>query len=372
MTASSQQDGRAWPRIALDGILAVAIAASAFGAMASSVPDRDALLDAAALAATRGSLAVFTAELALRLWAAAQKHRGGAYVASFAGAIDLAVVLPGWAALFSDGLATAAGIAGILALLKLWRFLPALAILGAVLRREGKALAAALAAMLVLLALVSTCMFHLEREAQPETFRSIPHALWWGIVTMATVGYGDMAPVTLAGRVFGGLTMTLGIAMFAVPAGIIATGFADELRKREVMVTWRSVARVPLFSRLDANRVSEIAGMLKPGIVPAHSVIVRRGDTADAMFFVMEGEVEVELQPHPVRLGPGEFFGEMALVSGLRRNATVSSITECRLLRLHAADFRRLAESDPGILDEIRRVAAARAGREGEQPAPGR
>jgi CRP-like cAMP-binding protein len=62
----------------------------------------------------------------------------------------------------------------------------------------------------------------------------------------------------------------------------------------------------------------------------------------------------------------------MALVSGLRRNATVSSITECRLLRLHAADFRRLAESDPGILDEIRRVAAARAGREGEQPAPGR
>jgi voltage-gated potassium channel len=372
MTTSATSEARAWLPIAADCILAMAIAASAFGAMASSVPDRDALLDSVALAAVRGSLAVFTAEFALRAWAALQKGHGAAYVVSFAGAIDLAVVLPGWVALFSDALATAAGIAGILALLKLWRFLPALAILGAVLRREGKALAAALAAMLVLLALVSTFMFHLERAAQPEVFRSIPHALWWGIVTMATVGYGDMAPVTLAGRVFGGLTMTLGIAMFAVPAGIIATGFADELRKREVMVTWRSVARVPLFSRLDANRVSEIAGMLKPGIVPAHSVIVRRGDTADAMFFVMEGEVEVELQPHPVRLGPGEFFGEMALVSGLRRNATVSSVTECRLLRLHVADFRRLAEENPEILDEIRKVAAGRAGREGEKATPGR
>ena len=90
------------------------------------------------------------------------------------------------------------------------------------------------------------------------------------------------------------------------------------------------------------------------------------------MICVMEGEVEVELQPHPVRLGPGEFFGEMALVSGLRRNATVSSVTECRLLRLHVADFRRLAEANPEILDEIRKVAAGRAGRDGEQATPGR
>jgi hypothetical protein len=161
MTTSATSEARAWLPIAADCILAMAIAASAFGAMASSVPDRDALLDSMALAAIRVSLAVFTAEFALRAWAALQKGHGAAYVVSFAGAIDLAVVLPGWVALFSDALATAAGIAGILALLKLWRFLPALAILGAVLRREGKALAAALAAMLVLLALVSTCMFHL-------------------------------------------------------------------------------------------------------------------------------------------------------------------------------------------------------------------
>lgn len=344
----------------VDCVLAAAIAASAFGAMASSVPDRDAILDTVALATIHGSLAVLTAEFALRLWFAAQKHQGGTYLLSFAGAIDFAVVLPGWASFFSDSFAAAAGIAGVLALLKLWRFLPALTILGAVLRRESRALAAALAAMLVLLALVSTLMFHLEREAQPAIFHSIPHALWWGIVTMATVGYGDMAPVTLAGRVFGGVTMTLGIAMFAVPAGIIATGFAEELRKRDIMTTWHSVARVPLFSRLDANRISEIAGMLKPGIVPAHSVLVRQGDSADAMFFIMEGQVEVDVQPKPVRLGPGEFFGEMALITGLRRNATVYSVTECRLLRLHVEDFQRLAEANPEILADIRQIALDR------------
>lgn len=372
MAGSSAPGRRAWPRVATDVLLAAAIAASAFGAMAASVPDRDAMLALAAMAAARGSLAAFTAEFALRLWAGVQAGRGRAYVLSFAGAIDLVAVLPGWAALFSDGAGVAAEVAGILALLKLWRFLPALSILGAVLHREGRALAAALAAMLVLLVLVSTFMFHLEREAQPEVFRSIPHALWWGIVTMATVGYGDMAPVTLAGRAFGGLTMTLGIAMFAVPAGIIATGFADELRKREAIVTWRVVAGMPLFSRLGASRVSEIAAMLQAEIVPPHSVIVRRGDNADAMFFVMEGEVEVDVQPVPVRLRPGDFFGEMALVTGMRRSATVSSVSECRLLRLPVAEFNRLAQANPEILDEVRKVAAARAGGDGAAPAPAR
>ncbi len=68
--------------------------------------------------------------------------------------------------------------------------------------------------------------------------------MWWGIVTMATVGYGDMAPQTGLGKLFGGFTMLLGIAMFAVPAGILATGFAEELRKRDFVITWHSVAKV--------------------------------------------------------------------------------------------------------------------------------
>lgn len=352
---------RVWPARANDVAVVAAIFAAALGAMIGSLPDIDPVPAAVAAIAGQTSLAVFTIEFALRLRIASRAGDRRAYAASPAGVIDLAVVVAGAAALAGGSVGAAGEVAGILALLKLWRFLPALSILGAVLVHEGRTLAAALAAMFVLLVLVSTVMFHLERGAQPEIFRSIPHTLWWGIVTMATVGYGDMAPVTLAGRIFGGLTMTLGIAMFAVPAGIIATGFADELRKREAAVTWQAVSRVPLFARLDAGYVSEIADLLRASVVPARNVVVRAGDEADAMFFIMDGEVEVDLAPRPIRLRAGDFFGEMALVTGQRRAATVTTVTECRLLRLGATEFRRVAEANPQILEEVSKVASTRA-----------
>src|SRR6185295_902088 len=130
----------------------------------------------------------------------------------------------------------------------------------------------------------------------------------WGIVTIASVGYGDMTPVTPLGRIFGGMVILLGIAVFAVPAGILATGFAAELRRRDFVVTWQTVAKVPLFATLGASAIAEIAQLLEPRLVAAQSVLVRRGETAHAMYFVMEGEVEVDLQPHAVRLGKGQFF----------------------------------------------------------------
>ena len=91
-------------------------------------------------------------------------------------------------------------------------------------RNEGRPLFAALMVMLILLVLNSGIMFALERQAQPNVFASVPHAMWWAIVTMATVGYGDIYPVTPLGKIFAGVVMVLGIAMFAVPAGILATG----------------------------------------------------------------------------------------------------------------------------------------------------
>ncbi len=160
--------------------------------------------------------------------------------------------------------------------------------MAAVLRHERRTLLAALLVMLVVLGLASAVMFALEREAQPDVFASIPHALWGAIVTMATVGYGDMAPVTPAGRVFGGVVMILGIAMFAVPAGILATGFAQELRRRDRVVTWHTVARVPLFAALDAASIAEIARLLRRQLVPARYAIVRRGEPAEAMWDVAD------------------------------------------------------------------------------------
>ncbi len=184
--------------------------------------------------------------------------------------------------------------------------------------------------------------------------------MWWAIVTMATVGYGDVTPVTPMGKLFGGVVMIVGIAMFAVPAGILATGFAAEIRKRDFVVTWHTVAKMPLFAGLEATRIAEITNLLKRQIVPAHYVIVSRGEPADAMFFIMEGEVEVDVQPHPVRLGKGQYFGEIALLRDTVRTATVTAVKECQLLALDAADFRRLLEGHPELKASITAVAEKR------------
>jgi voltage-gated potassium channel len=74
-------------------------------------------------------------------------------------------------------------------------------------------------------------MYFAEREAQPDRFSSIPAAMWWGMVTLTTVGYGDIFPVTSLGKVLGGVIALLGIGLFALPAGILASGFSEELQR---------------------------------------------------------------------------------------------------------------------------------------------
>jgi CRP-like cAMP-binding protein len=98
---------------------------------------------------------------------------------------------------------------------------------------------------------------------------------------------------------------------------------------------------------------------LKPQIVPERQAIVRRGEPADAMFFVMDGEVEVEIDP-PVRLGKGQFFGEIGLLLDTTRNATVTALHECRLLVLDRADFDRLMHQHPDLKARIEKIAAER------------
>ena len=249
---------------------------------------------------------------------------------------------------------------GLLPLLKLARYAPGLGLLAAVFKNEGRALFAALTVMTVVLVLASGVIYVLEHQAQPQLFASIPHSLWWGVVTMATIGYGDMVPVTPAGRVFGSMVIMLGIAVFAVPAGIFANGFATELRKRDFLVTWQAVARVPLFAGLDAGRIAAIARLLRPQLVPKLAEIVRRGEAADAMYFIVAGEVEVQVRPEPVRLKAGHYFGEIALLKDVRRTTTVTAVKDTRLLALSVADFRRLLEDFPDIRDAMSKVADAR------------
>ena len=200
----------------------------------------------------------------------------------------------------------------------------------------------------------------MERTAQPDVFGSIPAALWWAIVTMTTTGYGDVIPQTLLGRMLAGLVMVSGILVFALWAGILATGYAEETRRREFLRTWDLVAKVPFFHDVGASFIADVAQLLRPRDYPAGSAIMRRGEPGDCMYFVVSGEVEVRVSPGPVSLGPGEFFGQDALLTGLPRNATVVAIRQCTLLSLDIVDFRQLLARQPDLARIIREEADRR------------
>jgi voltage-gated potassium channel len=117
--------------------------------------------------------------------------------------------------------------------LKIARYSQALDTLGRVLRSRKAELGITAFLGLLLLLFASSLMYFVEHEAQPRVFSSIPSAMWWGVVTLTTVGYGDIYPVTSLGKFIGGAIEILGIGLFALPAGIVASGFAEELQRRK-------------------------------------------------------------------------------------------------------------------------------------------
>lgn len=350
-------------------ILIASILTSVLGAMLFTLPELSEKHRQWLRLALVMNLAIFTLEYLFRLWTAPEATPAGAarpwltrfqYASSFLGVLDLFVILPIFFWLLIPQEQHVHHFVGMLALLKSAHYAQSLQLFATVFRNERKALLSYLLVLLVLVVLFSTAIFVLEREAQPNVFRSIPHSMWWAIVTMSTVGYGDMMPVTAAGKLIGGITMVLGIALFAVPAGILTNGFASELRRREFVVTWRTVANVPLFKGLDAIRIADIAHLLKARVVPARQIVVRRGELADAMYFIMSGTVEVDVQPEPIQLGEGQYFGEIALLKQTPRTATVHTLEECTLLSLDARDFHKLMERYPEIRQAVSLVAEAR------------
>jgi voltage-gated potassium channel len=152
--------------------------------------------------------------------------------------------------------------------------------------------------------------------------------------------------------------------MIALPIGIVATAFADEIHRRDFIVTWGMVARVPLFAELQASDIADIMRLLRAQQVDAGGIIARRGDPADSMYFVAAGEVEIELQDKRVRLGAGHFFGEVAVLRRARRSATVTAMTRTSLLVLDARDLHVLMEREPRIAGRVRDVVRNRVGRD--------
>jgi voltage-gated potassium channel len=251
----------------------------------------------------------------------------------------------------------------------LFKFVPyseGLALLGRVIGNARSTLVSVLLAFVIVLLSAGTLAYLVEREVQPETFGSVPAALWWAIVTLTTTGYGDAVPVTLVGRLLGGSVMICGIALFALWAGIVANGFAEEVKRRDLQRTWELVTKVPLFNAVGAETIAEVTRLLRPRDVPEGVVLVRRGEPGDCMYFIVSGEIEIRIRPKPLRLGAGAFFGEIALITGEPRTATVVAARPSVMLVLHLTDFRHLAARRPELMAAIaeessRRVAHNKA-----------
>ncbi|MCL2489977.1 MAG: ion transporter [Propionibacteriaceae bacterium] len=186
-----------------------------------------------------GSVSIFTLEYLLRLWTAdfIYPSLGPAkarlrYVRSSMAIIDLLSILPFYlpAVIPMDlRILRVLRLVRLVRVFKLGRYSSALETIGRVLKRSAAALVSAVSIVVLLLIVSSVLMYYAENDAQPLKFTSAFSGLWWAMTTITTVGYGDLAPVTVLGQVFGAIIELLGVALVAIPTGIISAGFISEL-----------------------------------------------------------------------------------------------------------------------------------------------
>ena len=315
---------------------------------------------------------LFFIEYAVRLWAAPEEGRYREnspamarlqWAMSLPGLVGLLATVPAfmWLAGYRIVGSDAASIFCVLWILKLGLHAPALGTLARVVSNERAPIAGVLVLFFIVLVIAATAAHLLERGRQPDAFGSLPNALWWAVVTLTTTGYGDVVPVTVGGRLVGSVLMISGISVLAIMTGVLATGFAQEERRREYLRVWEQVARVPIFAALGVVTLSEIVGKLRTRYYPSRVVIMRRGDPGDSMFFISSGECEVRLPSgDTVKLGEGAFFGEMSLLERQPRSATVATSRPTTLLVLYASDFYEIASRIPALAEAVEAEAKRR------------
>ncbi len=348
-------------------LIVVIIIIDVLAMILASVPEYDARFGGLLTVVKVGAVVVFALEYAARLWSVvghsprklspAQDRLE--YAFSTLGIIDLLAFLPASIALI-DGDHALLALLGVLPFFKLVRYSPAMRSLLAALHAERRTLIGCLVILMGAVLVFASLLYAIEHDVQPDKFGTIPQAMWWAIVTLGTIGYGDVVPVTPLGKLVSAFAIVGGLTMIALPVAIISTAFADEVRRRDFVVTWGMLARVPLFSHLSATEIADIMRLLRARTIEAGEVLVRRGDAASSMYFITGGEVEIELPNRRVRLADGTFFGEIALLHRTKRSGTVTATRKTRLLALDAQDFHALIERMPALAAHVQKTAKAR------------
>lgn len=241
----------------------------------------------------------FTIEYILRIWTAEylypRETRANAvrrYVTSFSGIVDLLSFLPFYLPVFFPAGVVAFRMLRIIRIFRLFRvnsYYDALNVIGDVVRSKKDQLLSSIFIILILMTASSLCMYSLEHDVQPNVFKNAFSGLWWSVSTLLTVGYGDIYPITLAGRIFGIIITFLGVGMVAIPTGILSAGFVEQYTRVKSLNAYSEDNDIR-FVRLEMKDGHPWVGKtvrelpLPPGLIMAliqrsGHVVVPRGDT---------------------------------------------------------------------------------------------
>ncbi len=189
------------------------------------------------------SVCVFTIEYVLRGWSCVEDG-SGKYARPVTGRlrfsltpmalVDLLAIAPFYLGMFFSLDLRFLRVLRLLRVFKLTRYSSAMSLLLKVLRDEAEAFGAAFSILVIIMIFASSGIYLFEHKAQPLAFSNIPEAVWWSVATLTTVGYGDVVPVTAGGQIFGVVIMIIGIGMVALPAGILASAFTEQIRLRRI------------------------------------------------------------------------------------------------------------------------------------------
>ncbi|MGB5624420.1 MAG: ion transporter [Woeseiaceae bacterium] len=227
---------------AVDVFLVALIAGSVIAVILESMPSMEARYSRALSIFEIITVGVFTVEYLLRIWSSVEQESEAGnsplqarlhYMTSFHAIIDIVAILPFYLLVF--GLAGSVDMrflraVRLLRVLKLTRYSAAMNMVFITFRENGRALSAAFLILLTVMLLAASGMYYFERESQPDDFGSIPAAMWWAFATLTTVGYGDVTPITVGGKIFGALITVVGIGMVALPTSILASGYTQQLQ----------------------------------------------------------------------------------------------------------------------------------------------
>ena len=216
-----------------------------------------------------GSVYFFTIEYLARVWTADLKFpRRRTYLSVLAfmfsgmAIIDLLAILPFYIPItvaVDFRILRILRLTRIIRILKIGRYSTSLILIGRVLKRSKSDLTVTVFVMLLLMLLSSALMYYVENPAQPDAFPNIIASAWWTIVTLTTVGYGDVYPITALGKLIGGIIALLGIGLVALPTGIISSGFMEEIRIRGQQQNMRNesdkIQRCPYCSRIIEDNI---------------------------------------------------------------------------------------------------------------------